>query len=45
MHDFRKCEVEKKALALLGILQAMYEERKAHKENSLQTNQTDFRER
>jgi len=28
---------------LLGKLQAMDEERKAHKENSLQTKQTDFR--
>jgi len=33
------------ALTLLGKLQAMYEERKAHKENSLETKQCDFRKR
>jgi hypothetical protein len=31
------------ALIILGKLQAMDEERKAHKENSLETKQTDFR--
>jgi len=31
------------ALTLLGILQAMDEERKAHKENGLGTKQRDFR--
>ena len=31
------------ALALLGKLQAMDEERKAHKENGLETKQRDFR--
>jgi hypothetical protein len=33
------------ALTLLGKLQAMDEERKTHKENSLETKQTDFRKR
>ena len=33
------------ALTLSGKLQAMDEERKTHKENSLETKQTDFRNR
>ena len=33
------------ALTLLGKLQAMDEERKAHKENALETKQRDFRKR
>ena len=33
------------ALSLLGKLQAMDEERKAHKENGLKTKQRDFRKR
>ena len=36
---------KQKELTLLGILEAMDEGRKAHKENSLETKQTDFRER
>ena len=36
---------KQKALSLLGILEAMDEGRKSHKENNLETKRTDFRER
>jgi len=36
---------KQKAHTFLGILQAIDEERKAHKEKSLERKQTDFRER
>jgi hypothetical protein len=36
---------KQEALTFLGNLQAMDEERKAHKENCLETKQTDFRKR
>jgi hypothetical protein len=38
-------KLNQEALTLLGKLQAMDEERKAHKENSLETKQRDFQMR
>ena len=38
-------KLKQEALSLLGNLQAMDEERKAHKENCLEKKQTDFRKR
>jgi hypothetical protein len=43
MHDFGESKSNQEALTLLGKLQAMDEERKAHEENGLETKQRDFR--
>ena len=45
MHDFSKSEVETKGTYIAGHIRTMNEGRKAHKENYLESKQTDFRER